>query len=377
MQNDFYFDGQLNLCHGIAVRDYECAEVASYLIEMVRRYGYEHQSFLSLYGGMEVWSSAKPQAAIAFRRVGCVAVVTAAPLTEPENMAEAMRRFLAYCGEQKLDCLMLPMGAKNAKIAHACGMGLIPVGQSGYFELPIWKPVGNCCKKVRAGANQARRIGITVERYDPQAASKPHKRAEIEALCQDWINTRRMGALGWLLELDPFKLSEHKRYFLAHAADGQLEGMLACCPIPARRGWYLEDLIRRPDAGRGVSELLVTEALRHLAAEGAQLATLGTSPLAGIEPTEQFKTLARLLKLIYEHLETFYHFKGLHRFKAKFAPSFVELEYLAIYPPRVRLRMVLAVIGAFDPDWLTKILAAKRQRFWRNKHQRNASRWTD
>jgi hypothetical protein len=42
-------------------------------------------------------------------------------------------------------------------------------------------------------------------------------------------------ALGWLLELDPFSLSEHKRYFLARKADGRLEGMLAWRRSPPRR----------------------------------------------------------------------------------------------------------------------------------------------
>jgi phosphatidylglycerol lysyltransferase len=143
--------------------------------------------------------------------------------------------------------------------------------------------------------------------------------------------------------------------------------MLACSPIYARRGWYLEDLIRRPGAERGVSELLVVEAIGHLADEGAELATLATSQLAGIKPdalTTPFKQLARMLTFIYENLDAFYHFKTLHRFKSKFAPSFIEPEYVAIYPPRIRLRMIYAVIGAFDPAGFTGLIASKLGRIW-------------
>lgn len=148
--------------------------------------------------------------------------------------------------------------------------------------------------------------------------------------------------------------------------------MLACCPIPARNGWYLEDLIRRPGADRGVSELLIAEALKSLAEEGAELATLATSPLAGIEPdapNAEFKYFARLLSLIYEHLDAFYHFKALHRFKAKFAPSFVEHDFVAIYPPRIRLRMALAVIGAFDPGGLSGMMVSKLRKLWRESRE--------
>jgi lysylphosphatidylglycerol synthetase-like protein (DUF2156 family) len=246
-------------------------------------------------------------------------------------------------------------------------MALLGVGESGYFKLPEWKPAGDRAKKVRSGVNQARRAGVRVERYDPLQNQDARTRAEIESLCQAWIDTREVDALGWLLELDPFSLSEHKRYFLARNAEGRLEGMLACSPIYARRGWYLEDLIRRPDAERGVSELLVVEAIGHLAAEGAELATLATSPLAGIKPdalTTPFKQLARMLTLICENLDAFYHFKKLHRFKSKFAPSFIEPEYVAIYPPRIRLRMIYAVVGAFDPAGFTGVIASKLRRIW-------------
>lgn len=345
------------------------------LIEIVRRHGYEHQSFLSLYGNPQVWYADDLDAAVVYRLAKRVAIVVAAPLAPREHWAEATRRFLGFCKEQKRDCLMVPVGPEYAEIARQCGMALLPIGESGYFELPGWKPAGDRAKKVRSGANQARRAGISIEQYDPARNRDIHTRCEIEELCQTWIDTREVDALGWLLELDPFALSEHKRYFLAKNADGRLVGLLACCPIPARRGWYLEDLIRDRTAERGVSELLVVEALKHLAEEGALVATLATSPLAGLEttknrpaqerPESQFKHLSKLLNLIYEHLDAFYHFKALHRFKAKFAPSFIEPEYLAIYPPRIRLRMIFALIGAFDPAGLTGVMASKLRKLWK------------
>lgn len=346
-------------------RDNEQADLR--LLELARRYGYETQSFLSLYGGMTVWFANEPEAAVVYRRVGSVAVVAAAPLAAREDLAEITRRFLQYCDYQDLDCLMLPIGPEFAEIARSCGMALLGVGESGYFKLPEWKPAGDRAKKVRSGVSQARKAGVRVERHDPLQIQDARTRAEVESLCQSWIDTREVDALGWLLELDPFSLSRHKRYFLARNAEGRLEGMLACSPIYARRGWYLEDLIRRPDAERGVSELLVVEGLSHLAAEGAELATLATSLLAGINPdglSTPFKQLARAMKLIYGHSDAFYHFKAIHRFKSKFAPSFVEPEYAAIYPPRIRPRMIYAVIGAFDPAGFTGVFASKLRRIW-------------
>lgn len=349
-----------------ARRTYEelCTYRNERLLRLVQAYGYEHQSFLSLYDGGKVWFQTEPEAAVVYRCVGKVAIVTAAPLAAREHWESVTRAFLQYCMVQNLDCLMLPVGQDFAQVAQACGMGILRVGESGFFQLPQWKPAGDRAKKVRAGVNQARGAGITVKPFYPKYEMESHTRAEIEQLCQQWLASREINALGWLLELKPFALAEHKRYFLARNTDGRLEGLLACSPFAARRGWYLEDLLRRQDAPRGVSELLVVEALQHLAAEGAALATLGTSPLAGVKPEGQFNWLARLLRLLYEHFDSFYHFKQLHRFKAKFAPSFVEAEYVAVWPPHVHWRMVYAALNVLDPNGLTGMATAKLRKLW-------------
>ncbi len=339
------------------------------LLRLVQLYGFEHQSFLSLYDGGQVWFQAEPEAAVVYRRVGKVALVTAAPLAARENWAEATRQFLQYCAAQNLDCLMLPVSSEYASVAQVCGMGILQIGTCGYFKLPEWKPAGDRAKKVRAGVNQARSAGVTVSAYDPNRVVDSLTRVEIDQLCKQWIESREINALGWLLELNPFKLAEHKRYFLARNAEGRLEGMLACSPFAVRCGWYLEDLIRRRDAPRGVSELLVVEALKQLAAEGAEMATLATSPLAGVKPEGQFNGVARLLRFTYEHGESFYHFKQLHRFKTKFAPSFEEAEYVAVWPPRVRMRMLRAAIQIFDSGGLTGMTKAKARKLWHQSGQ--------
>lgn len=334
-------------------------EIERRLKSFVERFGYEHQSFLSLYGGSEVWFGQEVESAVVYRKSGRVAVVTAAPLAAQDNLKAATDEFLRYCDATNMDCLMLPIGSHYADIASSCGMARVRIGESGYFSLPTWKPAGDKAKKVRAGVNQARQAGVFVSKLDPEKDLDGVTREGIEALCADWIKTREVDAFSWLLELNPFKLSEYKRYFVARNGEGNVVGFLSCSPIPARKGWYLEDLIRRPEGERGISELLVVEALKHLSAEGAELATLATSPLAGVKDAQEFRVITRILHLIYEHFDAFYHFKLLHRFKAKFAPSFNDAEYLAFYPPKVRPRMIRGAINVIEPGGLTGMAASK------------------
>lgn len=154
---------------------------AARLLECVLQYAYEHQAFVSLYGGMEVWFSAAPEAAVVYRRLGKVAVVSAAPLTATENLTTVTHQFLAFCQAQKMDCLMVPVGPEFARVAEECGMGLLSIGESGYFQLPDWKPRGDKGKKVRAGVNQARRSKI----------ERRKGRRSLHSALRRWLGSRR------------------------------------------------------------------------------------------------------------------------------------------------------------------------------------------
>ena len=170
------------------------------------------------------------------------------------------------------------------------------------------------------------------------------------------------------IALDPFMHESHKKYFAARV-DGKLVGFLAASPIPARKGWYLEDILREPSAPQGMATLLVFEALQYLKAEGAELATLGTAPLATDGPDDiptERKVVARALDVAADRLSSFYNFEGLRRFKGKFVPSWWENEYVigprgVTMPPRV----AYAVVRALVPGGLTQLLTRRALRVLR------------
>jgi phosphatidylglycerol lysyltransferase len=137
-------------------------------------------------------------------------------------------------------------------------------------------------------------------------------------------------------------------------------GFLAASSIPARKGWYLEDVISEPNAPQGTATLLVDEALKHLKEEGAALATLGTAPLATDGPNDipiEHRVAARTLDMASRRLGGFYNFEGLRRFKGKFVPSWWESEYAqaptgVAMPPRVGH----AIVRALVPGGLSHLL---------------------
>jgi hypothetical protein len=92
--------------------------------------------------------------------------------------------------------------------------------------------------------NQARRAGVRVTRV-VNIDEKLIK--ETACLRKSWLKTRRSAIkFGWLFAVNVFQHKERKKYFTARDATGRLVSFLAASPIPARDGWYLEDVLRRP-----------------------------------------------------------------------------------------------------------------------------------
>ena len=334
------------------------------LLRLQTLYGYNPHSLVSIAPGAMLWSTPDIDGAIIYGEFGRVWLAAGDPLAPLEDMAELARQFAAFAKRKNRVVAFVPTSAEFARSVVPNDFIAVKVGASPYFDLQTWNPRGDSAKKIRAGVNQARRAGVTVEMVSDDIGETLKK--ETAQLCMHWLGSRRSATtFGWLVALDPFLHSEYKKYFTARV-NGKLVGFLAVSPIPARKGWYLEDVLREPDAPQGTATLLVVEALAKLKAEGAALATLGTSPLSTDGPDDirtEHRMVARALEVASRKLAGFYNFEGLRRFKGKFVPSWWESEYVlgqggVTVPPRIGH----AVVRALVPGGLTQLLTRQALR---------------
>ncbi|HEY2847652.1 MAG TPA: DUF2156 domain-containing protein [Pyrinomonadaceae bacterium] len=317
-------------------------EESSELCGLRSRYGYNEHSLIGSSIDSEIWVSADKRGAIAYTESGGIWMVAGEPFASDADLVRITTEFIAHARSVKKIVAFLPATERFARAVASDDVRIVKIGASPYFDLTTWNPRGNSAKHLRTGVNRGRRAGLTVTEITELT---PEFRSEVERLSSEWGGKRRAGVrFGWLFELMPFENAEFKKYFAAHDADGHLVGMLAASPIPARDGWYLEDVIRGNDAPDGTSDILVFEALKTLAAQGAKIATLGTVPLStrgdeGISCGRN-RAVEAMLDLSRKQLKALYNFDGLGHFKSKFVPTWWENEYVVVtkghlLPPRV------------------------------------------
>jgi phosphatidylglycerol lysyltransferase len=109
------------------------------------------------------------------------------------------------------------------------------------------------------------------------------------------------------------------------------------------------DLMRhRRQAEKGQMDFLFVSLIEWAKAQGFATFNLGLSGLSGIGENPTDPAIERAMHYIYEHVDQFYNFKGLHEFKSKFDPTWSP-RYL-IYPsaaslPAVAIAMLRADSG--------------------------------
>lgn len=338
------------------------------LLRLHRLHGYNAHALVGITPDVQVWTCREAEGAIAYNEFGKAWLVPGDPLASVENVGKVCACFLQEARANGRVVGFMPATEQFAKQSKALGLRAIKIGSAPYFDLATWAPRGDRAKKARAGVNQARRSGVRVTEIvdvDERLVR------ETACLCKSWLTTRRSALkFEWLFKIDLFQHREMKKYFAARDANGNLVGFLAASPIPARDGWYLEDVLRKKDAPNGTTDLLVVEVLDLLKRGGAKIATLGTAPMAmaGVVDPEVPGSpwLSKAASLTANCVSVFYNFEGVRRFKTKFAPSWWESEYVLMSqnltaPPRILRAFVRAIV----PAGPSTLIVRQVDRAWR------------
>lgn len=356
--------------HRYRARRGKLPDPTSDLLRLQKSYGYNAHSLVSIAPGANAWMVRDLEGAIVYGEFGHVWLAAGDPIAKPEDVPALVQGFLAAAKRAKRIAAFVPATESFAREAGKLHLSPIKIGAAPYFDLQKWNPRGNAAKKMRAGVNQAQRAGVQIELIGE--LSDPIKR-EVADLSLEWLKSRPAATtFGWLLALDPFLRFESKKLFASRNKEGRLIGLLSVSPMPARNGWYLEDVLRALDAPSGTSDLLVVETLKHLKAEGAAIATLGTTPLANEGEdklsSKEHPMIELALRTVSRRLSVFYNFEGLRQFKSKFAPTWWESEYVLIPDgAMVPTRVAHAVLRALVPGGVKQILTRKALRSIRSR----------
>ncbi len=307
-------------------------------LTLVQQHGHNVTAFQALERGYRYY----------FTRAGCVAyvdtgsawVVAGAPIAPAAEIPALLSAFLSEAQRnRRRTCLF----GTEQRLLDLAGDAL---SSFRIGELPVWDPHAwqqtlSRRASLREQLRRARAKGVRVRELSAAELRSGPTRLAISRLAERWLSSRNMAPLDFLVQVELFELAEHRRCFVAERA-GELVGVAGVVPVPARQGWFVEDLLREPSAPNGTVELLVDHVMRWAAEQRCAWLTLGLTPLAG--------QVATVLRVARRSSRRFYDFDGLRSYRAKLEPAEWLPIYLSYPNGQNGALALLDAIGAFTGD---------------------------
>ena len=318
---------------------------------LITRWGWNATAYQILNPGIERWFSPRHEAVIGYVTHGGYRVVAGSPVAPPEQLAAVIEAFEEETHRLGLFSCYFAADDRLAQLLEQRGpLDRILLGAQPVWDPATWPSILEGKASLRAQLNRARNKGVVVSRWP---RSKAARHPELHRCLEEWLTTRGLPPLHFLVEPETLGRLYDRRIYVAEQGEGgraEAVGFVVASPVPARRGWLIEQFVRGHAAPNGTTELMLDAAWRDLHASGAEWVTLGLSPLskrAQLEAPSQAFWLRFLLGWMRAHGRRFYNFDGLDAFKAKFQPQRWEPIFAITSERRVGVGTLWAITGAF------------------------------
>lgn len=339
--------------------------------ELVLHHGWNASAYQILHPRLRFWFATRdaesdgvqPCAVIGYARRHRVRMVAGAPICDEDALPTVLQLWENEAARQGDSVCYFGAGSRLKTLLASSRYATILLGAQPVWRPGEWADVVQKQSSLRGQIQRARNKGVTIERYcgadAPRCGDDQYCVAlngaiarELRGALGDWLQTRGLPPLHFLVEPCLLPHLRDRHVFVARLGESVV-AYLILTPVPGRRGWLVEQIVRRETAPNGTTQLLIDSALRASAQGGSEYFTLGLTPLW--QPKEYRHELDAhplWLRAVWWWLEAhgrrFYNFEGLRDFKTRLQPHHWEPIYAISNTAQFSPRTLLAVIGAFS-----------------------------
>ncbi len=280
---------------------------------------------------------------IGYALVGRVAVTLGDPVGPTEDLLPSIRAFASLCQRDDWLPVFYQTLPESLEAYKSAGFDALCIGHEGIVDLRTFTLDGKAGKALRSPINKLKNAGFTFILHEPPLPDELLE--ELRAISDEWLTMMRGSekrfSLGWFDD-DYIRNSPVGTVYTPQGWIGAFANI-----VPEyRRNEITIDLMRhRRGMENGTMEFLFVSTFQWAGERGYDSFNLGLSALSGVGERPDDPALERVMHFVYEHVDQFYNFKGLHNFKEKFHPQWSP-RYL-IYPGAANLAQAwLAVVQA-------------------------------
>ena len=284
---------------------------------------------------------------IAYAQVGRAAVTLGDPIGPPDDLLPAIKDFKLLCQRNDWLPIFYQTLPETLDLYKQAGFEFISIGEEGIVNLETFSLEGKAGKPLRSPFNKLTRDGYRFMLHEPPISDNLLE--ELHAISDEWLTmmhgSEKKFSLGWF-DNDYIRNSP---IGAVHTPEGWISAFANLVPEYQLNEITIDLMRHRPETEPGTMDFLFVSLIQWAQKQGYQGFNLGLSSLSGVGQNPDDPIIEKTMHFVYEHINQFYNFKGLHSYKEKFHPEWSP-RYL-IYPGKANLTQAwMAVIQANSGD---------------------------
>lgn len=317
--------------------------------EIVEQYGKSSLARFTLFDDKTYYFSPSGKSFIGYVAKGRGAIALGDPIGPLEERQEVIVGFQLFCEKNDWYPAFYQTLPDDLDIYKSLGYRTVQIGEEAIVDLHSFTLQGKANQNLRNALNRLTKSGHQVKFYQPPIADELLK--ELRSISDEWLQmmhgAEKKFSVGWF---DSDYLRECE-IVVVYTPEETISAFANVVSEYQKNEITIDLMRRRTHIEKGTMEFLFVSMFQHFQQLNYDGFNLGLSALSGVGETQNSPTLEKALKYLYEHLNKFYKFKGLHTFKDKFSPHW-EPRYL-VYPNLAALPdIVVALVRADSGDRL-------------------------
>jgi phosphatidylglycerol lysyltransferase len=320
--------------------------------QIVENYGRSSLAHMALFND-KFYHFSSGGSVISFVVKGGVALALGDPIGPQEDADQAIAGFKSLCSANDWRPAFYQTQPDYLKIYQANGLDLMCIGHEAIVNLADFTLEGGANKKMRTAVNRLTREGYRAQIYLP-----PQSDLTLELLrdvSDEWLalahGSEKRFSVGWFDD----DYMRGSIIMAAHAPDETIMAFANLVPEYQQEEVSLDLMRHRQEVIGGTMDFLIVKMVEWAREVGYATFNLGLSAFSGVGERTDDPAVERAMHYIYEHINQFYNFKGLHEFKEKFHPQWSP-RYL-VFPGTANLPgVVLAIARADSGDSLLEYI---------------------
>ncbi len=317
--------------------------------EIVEKNGQTSIARFTLLDDKSYYFSPSGDSVIAYVPKGRGAIALGDPIGPVEDRKEVILGFQHFCDRNDWYPAFYQTLPENLDIYKSLGFRVLQIGEEAIVDLKSFSLKGKANQNLRTAVNRFTKSGHEVKFYEPPIDDK--LLLELRAVSDEWLKmmqgAEKQFSVGWFDEA----YIRECAIAAVHTSSGSICAFANLVSLFNIKEISVDLMRRRVQVENGIMEFLFVSMLNHYKEQGYESFNLGLSALSGVGGTEKSPRIEKVLYYLYQHLNRFYNFKGVHSFKDKFRPRW-EPRYM-VYPRLSALpTVVVALVRADSGDRL-------------------------